>query len=153
MSSWGTARAPFFIAQPLRKTRSANCVKSVKRRVLPSDGATRRRCDANADLTRRTDLITAGSLTSVHELDSRWTNGIQVRLLWCQSDGGLSVAVADMRSGECFRIDVRDGERPLDVFHHPFAYASNRRIDGNCPNRLEFRVGPGDAAQHSRIPA
>ena len=97
--------------------------------------------------------MTADSLSSVHELDSRWTNGIQIRLLWCQSDGQLSVAVADMRSGECFRIDVRDGERPLDVFHHPFAYASHRRTDGNWPSRLGLRGGRGDATQHARIQA
>ncbi len=144
---------PLLTARPLRKTRSADCVKSVKRRVPPSDGATRRRCDANADLTGHTHLTTADSLISVHELDSRWTNGIQIRLLWCQSDGQLSVAVADMRSGECFRIDVRDGERPLDVFHHPFAYASHRRTDGHWPGKLDLRGGRGDATQHARIPA
>jgi hypothetical protein len=67
--------------------------------------------------------------TSVRELDRRWTTGIQVRLLWCQLDGRLSVAVLDKRSGESFRIDVRQGERPLDVFHHPLPMppAANRR--------------------------
>jgi hypothetical protein len=41
--------------------------------------------------------MTADSLTSVRELDCRWTNGIQVRLLWCQCverDFGLGLEVA-----------------------------------------------------------
>jgi hypothetical protein len=63
--------------------------------------------------------MTVDSLISVRELDSRWTNGIQVRLLWCQCDGRLAVAVADTRSGESFRIDIHEGERPIDVFHIP----------------------------------
>jgi hypothetical protein len=69
--------------------------------------------------------MTAESLTSVRELDCRWTNGIQVRLLWREFDGRVSVAVVDTRSRDSFRLDVPDGERPLDVFYHPFAYAAH----------------------------
>jgi hypothetical protein len=81
--------------------------------------------------------MTADSLTSIRELDCRWTNGIQVRLLWCQCDGRVSVAVMDTRSRESFRIDVPDGKRPLDVFHHPFAYAAHQRVDRDLGDRLE----------------
>ena len=80
--------------------------------------------------------MTADSFT-VRELDTRWTNGIHVRLLWCQHDGRVSVAVADTRSGESFRVDARDGERPLDVFRHPFAYAPPQHVDRACVSRLE----------------
>ena len=73
--------------------------------------------------------MTADSITSVRELDCRLTNGIEVRLLWCQSDGRVSVAVTDTRSRESFDLDVPDGERPLNVFYHPFAYAANQRVD------------------------
>jgi hypothetical protein len=38
-----------------------------------------------------------------------------------------------MRTGEAFRIDVRDDERPLDVFDHPYAYAADHRIDIQIP--------------------
>ena len=82
--------------------------------------------------------MTAESLTSVRELDCRWTNGIQVRLLWCQFAGRVSVAVVDTRSGESFRIDVPDGERPLDVFYHPFAYAAHERVDRDLTDGLEL---------------
>ena len=58
------------------------------------------------------------------ELNSRVSNGIQVRLLWCEHDGRLWVAVVDTKTREAFRVRVRDGERPLDVFHRPYAYAA-----------------------------
>jgi hypothetical protein len=82
--------------------------------------------------------MTVDSLTSIRELDCRWTNGVQIRLLWCQSDGRVSVAVMDTRSRESFRIDVPDGERPLDVFYHPFAYAAHQRVDGDFGDGLEL---------------
>jgi hypothetical protein len=61
--------------------------------------------------------------TSLRELDSRISDGIHVQLLWCQTDGRLSVAVNDTRTGASFSVDVPDAQRSLDVFHHPFAYA------------------------------
>ena len=85
--------------------------------------------------------MTADSLSSIRELDCRWTNGIQVRLLWCQADARVSVAVVDTRSHESLRIDVPDGERPLDVFYHPFAYAAHQRA------HLEFGDGPHVAGE------
>ena len=58
------------------------------------------------------------------ELDSRTGDGIEVRLLWCQTDGGVTVAVTDTKTGEAFELPVGEGERALDVFHHPYAYAA-----------------------------
>jgi hypothetical protein len=58
------------------------------------------------------------------ELDSRAGDGIEVRLLWHPHDGHLSVAVDDSKTGEAFEVKVRHGERPLEVFHHPYAYAA-----------------------------
>ena len=34
------------------------------------------------------------------------------------------MAVTDVKSAEAFQIEVRAGERALDVFHHPYAYAA-----------------------------
>jgi hypothetical protein len=73
--------------------------------------------------------MTAEILLSVRELDCRGEAGIQVRLLWCEQDGRLWVAVLDTRTGDSFCLDVRDGERPLDVFHHPYAYAAHHRSE------------------------
>ena len=65
------------------------------------------------------------------ELDSRMGDGIEVRLLWCQNDGHVTVAVTDTKTGEAFELPVREGERALEVFHHPYAYAArpqHRRV-------------------------
>ncbi len=65
------------------------------------------------------------------ELDRRTGDGIEVRLLWCQDDGRVTVAVSDTKTGVAFELPVREGERALDVFHHPYAYAAppqHRRV-------------------------
>lgn len=97
--------------------------------------------------------MTADSLTSVRELDSRWSNGIQVRLLWRQLDGQLFVAVVDTGSGESFRIDLREGDRPLDIFQHPFAYAADHRIRHELPRTLEVIGEDGDSGERAGPPA
>jgi hypothetical protein len=66
---------------------------------------------------------TSTNQTSMRELDSRVNDGIEVRLLWSSTDGNLSVAVNDSRTGQSFCVDVPDAKRSMDVFHHPFAYA------------------------------
>jgi hypothetical protein len=58
------------------------------------------------------------------EIDHRFTDRIDVRLLWRESDDRVIVTVADGKTGERFTVDVPDGESALDVFHHPFAYRS-----------------------------
>jgi hypothetical protein len=37
--------------------------------------------------------------------------------------------VSDTKSGEAFELAVEQGERALDVFQHPYAYAATRGID------------------------
>jgi len=68
--------------------------------------------------------MTAEMLTSMRELHSRITDGIHVRLLWCQGSGRVFVAVNDHRTGEAFSLEVPEGERALHVFDHPYAYAA-----------------------------
>lgn len=68
-------------------------------------------------------------LTSLHELDSRMNDGIHVRLLWCESENWVAVAVNDTRNGEAFCVEVREGERALEVFRHPYAYAAHHGVD------------------------
>lgn len=72
--------------------------------------------------------VTPAVLTSIRELDARVNDGIQARLLWCEHDGRLWVAVLDTKSGDAFRVEVRDGERPIDVFRHPYAYAAHHGV-------------------------
>lgn len=58
------------------------------------------------------------------ELDHRSSDRIEVRLLWRQRDDRVIVDVADGKTGEHFIVDVREGQDPLEVFHHPFAHAA-----------------------------
>jgi hypothetical protein len=51
-------------------------------------------------------------------LNSRFTSGIHVRLLWSPVDGGLRVSVFDQGKCEAFHVAVRDRERALDVVAH-----------------------------------
>lgn len=72
--------------------------------------------------------MTPDVLTSARELDTRTTDGIQVRLLWSTNDDSVWVAVVDTKSREAFCLRVQDGESALDVFHHPYAYAAGRTV-------------------------
>jgi hypothetical protein len=76
----------------------------------------------------------------IRELDSRISDGVCVRLLWHSDNGRVSITVHDAKTGEAFELLVRDGERALDVYDHPFAYAVLRR-DGN-----ETSATPSDFA-------
>jgi hypothetical protein len=65
------------------------------------------------------------------ELDRRTGDGIEVRLLWSQNDGHVTVTVTDTKTGEAFELPVGEGERALEVFRHPYAYAArpqHRRV-------------------------
>ena len=57
------------------------------------------------------------------ELAHRSGNGLEVWLRWQRGEDELTVEVADDRSGESFHLRVR-GEKALDAFYHPFAYAA-----------------------------
>ncbi len=69
--------------------------------------------------------MTAITATRDHtrELASRESDGLNVVLLWHPRDGAVTVSVADSRTGDRFELAV-EGERALDAFYHPFAYAA-----------------------------
>lgn len=71
--------------------------------------------------------------TVMRELDSRVSDAIRVRLIWCERDDQTFVVVTDHRGGEAFSVQVGEGEHPLDVFHHPYAYAAFHGIDVHPP--------------------
>ena len=60
---------------------------------------------------------------TLRELDHRVSDGIDVRLFWRPSDDRTIVSVSDAKTGGSFSIEVRADQSPVDVFHHPFAYA------------------------------
>ena len=60
---------------------------------------------------------------NLRELATRENDGVEVSLLWNPTGNDVFVHVSDEKTGERFEIAV--GSRsPLDVFHHPFAYAT-----------------------------
>lgn len=69
----------------------------------------------------------------LRELDHRSNDGIDVWLLWSTPNDHIIVSVADAKTGECFELDVRDGDSPMDVFRHPYAYAAWQGIDTRSP--------------------
>jgi hypothetical protein len=65
-------------------------------------------------------------ITTIRELAQRRNDGLDIRLLWDSATDRVSVALHDGKTGEGFEVEVGRGERALDVFHHPFAYAAFR---------------------------
>jgi len=61
--------------------------------------------------------------STIAELHHRSADGIQVSLLWSRQTNMLTVAVEDSRSGESFELPA-PADKALDVFAHPFAYAT-----------------------------
>jgi hypothetical protein len=77
--------------------------------------------------------MTAESVTPMRELDQRLSGGIHVRLLWCSHDNSAWVSVVDVSSGQSFRVPVGAGQRALEVFRHPFAYAAQAGLGPRDP--------------------
>jgi hypothetical protein len=78
------------------------------------------------------------------ELAIREQNGVAVTLFWLRGTGVLVVAVVDDWNGESFELVLEPDDRPLDVFHHPYAYATARGIDigaSVCGAELELVDG------------
>jgi hypothetical protein len=72
------------------------------------------------------DGMTGSTTHLIRELDHRTSDGIDVRMLWNSREDRVIVTVNDAKTDEAFTIEVRDGQRALDVFRHPFAYADRR---------------------------
>jgi hypothetical protein len=64
--------------------------------------------------------------STTRELAHRRNDGLDVRLLWDSATNQVTVSLHDGKTGDGFEIEVGPGERALDVFHHPFAYAAFR---------------------------
>jgi hypothetical protein len=51
-----------------------------------------------------------------------------VALFWSKRTQQAAVAVDDDATGEHFELLVEADDNPLDLFEHPFAYASARHV-------------------------
>jgi hypothetical protein len=70
------------------------------------------------------------STTMRTELANRSSNGVEVTLLWAQSNGvdEVVVCVSDVQAGAYFEIQAEPGQA-LDVYYHPFAYRDYSSIE------------------------
>jgi hypothetical protein len=64
--------------------------------------------------------------TTRTELATREGYGVSVKLLWCRITQVLTVTVNDAATGDYFELVLGEDDRPLDVFHHPYAHAASR---------------------------
>jgi hypothetical protein len=85
------------------------------------------------------------ALAARRELDARGADGLDVRLWWDAVTDRVAVTVADTKTGLSLEVPVADGDAPLDVFRHPFAYAADRG--------LELRPAAAGAPRADRSPA
>jgi hypothetical protein len=86
-------------------------------------------------------MTTTTQTAELRELDHRVSDGIDVRLLWRPHDDRVLVAVNDTKTGDSFAIEVGRDQRAIDVFHHPFAYAGDRRTGKETTGELELVNG------------
>jgi hypothetical protein len=77
------------------------------------------------------------------ELAHRAADGVEVALLWYPGSDVTSVQVVDAKAGEAFELVLGHGDRPLDVFHHPYAYAALRGLDVGQQTRAPELVPAG----------
>lgn len=61
------------------------------------------------------------------------------------------VAVIDTRTADSFRLEVHDGEGPVDVFNHPYAYAALHGVQTQvgAPDAEDVRVN--SLPHHRRV--
>ena len=74
-----------------------------------------------------TETIELTSADVPTELAFRAVDGLEVRLWWLPTTKTLTVSVRDARRDLEFEVDVQEA-KPMDVFHHPYAYAHARGI-------------------------
>jgi hypothetical protein len=63
------------------------------------------------------------TMRKTQELARRSADGVEVVLLWPVGERRVLVRVTDQRSEDSFELSV-EGDKALDAFHHPYAYAA-----------------------------
>jgi hypothetical protein len=81
--------------------------------------------------------------TVVRELDRRFNDGFDVRLLWNPRTDRVFVSIEDQRDGNSFEFRV-DAANALEAFQHPFAYASNHYDLRSQPLERCSAIGGGE---------
>ena len=65
--------------------------------------------------------MTAHPLSLIRQLDHRTSDGFDVRLLWTEHDGRVTVVVHDTRTDDAVCVPVLPRDIAIEVFDHPFA--------------------------------
>jgi hypothetical protein len=73
-------------------------------------------------------VANAPSPTARRELASRTSDDLEVTLWWDPRINAIAVSVWDWKRDTHFELAV-GSDRAMDVFYHPFAYASRRELD------------------------
>lgn len=72
------------------------------------------------------------------ELHDRTNDGMRVSLLMrAVEPPEFRVDVDDFKRGENFSVPVMEGQRPMEVFTHPFAYAASRAVEATSQSVLQ----------------
>ena len=82
----------------------------------------------------------------MRELNGRQDDDMDIRLLWCEADASVLVAVNDHQTGEAFSVEVQDGERALQVCNHPYVHVALQRT--RCDRRGVIDPRIDRAAEH-----
>ncbi len=62
------------------------------------------------------------------ELALRRSGTCEVALFWSRRTHRAAVKLMDEATGVTFELPLADGDDPLDVFDHPYAYAARRGL-------------------------
>jgi hypothetical protein len=79
------------------------------------------------------------------ELAHRADGGIDVTLYWSERTNLVTVTVYDARVDEGFELEV-DGRHALDVYYHPFAYASDEETRKKIAVNMGYTLSVSEAA-------
>ncbi len=63
------------------------------------------------------------------ELALRRSGTCEVALFWSRRTHRAAVKLVDEATGFTLELPLADGDDPLDVFDHPYAYAATRGLD------------------------
>ena len=62
------------------------------------------------------------------ELALRRSGTCEIALFWSRRTHRAAVKLEDAATGTAFELPLREGDDPLDVFDHPYAYAAARGL-------------------------
>jgi hypothetical protein len=65
-------------------------------------------------------------------LASRRSGTTEVGLFWSKRRHRAAVVVEDEATGEHFELEIKPDDDPLDVYNHPYPYATSRHLQSNA---------------------